>query len=153
MPQLEVATIIMKDAINVLIAKAATGPDTGKWVIPSAFIQEGEHIIDASARHIREQTGLTIIPKQVLFLSEIVEAGAPPEIPAVHRVAVFCFGECASSGNPKAWEAYSEVIFVDPRKLGDYQKEGMSALSQDAFFKFSKILQAQANLPPRAGTV
>jgi len=152
MPQLEVATIVMKDAINVLIAKAATGPDAGKWVIPSAIINEGEHVIDASARHIREQTGLTIIPKQVLFLSEVVEA-ATVDVPAIHRVAVFCFGECASSGSPKAWETYSEVLFVDPRKLGEYQKEGMSDLTADAFFKFSKILQAQANIPPRAGTV
>src|SRR5271154_6998369 len=103
MPQLEVATIVMKDAINVLIAKAATGPDAGKWVIPSAFIQEGERVIDASARSMREQVGLTIIPKQVLFLSEIVEAGTP-STPAVHRVAVFAFGECASSGEPKVFE-------------------------------------------------
>jgi ADP-ribose pyrophosphatase YjhB (NUDIX family) len=145
MPQLEVATIVMKDAINVLIAKAATGPDTGKWVIPSDFVHDNERVIDAAERSIREQTALAIIPKQVLFLSEIVE-------PGVHRVAVFCFGECASSGDPKANEVYTEVRFVDPRKLGDFQKEGMSDLTADAFFKFSKILQAQANIP-RSGTV
>jgi ADP-ribose pyrophosphatase YjhB (NUDIX family) len=146
MPQLEVATIVMKDAINVLIAKAASGPDAGKWVIPSDFIHDGERVIDASERSIREQTGLAIIPKQVLFLSEIVETG-------VHRVAVFAFGECASSGSPKANEAYTEVKFVDPRKLGDYQKEGMSDLTADAFFKFSKVLQAQAQQPQRSGTI
>jgi ADP-ribose pyrophosphatase YjhB (NUDIX family) len=145
MPQLEVATIIMKDAVNVLIAKAAEGPDAGKWVIPSDFVHECERVIDASERSIREQTGLVIIPKQVLFLSEIVE-------PPIHRVAVFAFGECASSGDPKPLLAYTEVRFVDPRKLGDYQKEGMSDLTADAFFKFSKILQAQA-AAPRSGTV
>lgn len=151
MPQLEVATIVMKDAINVLIAKAATGPDAGKWVIPSDFVHEGERVIDASERSIREKTGLAIIPKQVLFLSEVVEAGTPTT-PAVHRVAVFCFGECASSGDPKTWDSYTQAVFVDPRKLGDYQKEGMSDLTADAFFKFSKILQAQAAVP-RSGTV
>src|SRR5271157_5312126 len=137
MPQLEVATIVMRDAISILIAKAATGPDAGKWVIPSDFIHEGERVIDASARSIREKVGITIIPKQVLFLSEIVEAGTP-EKEAIHRVAVFAFGECASSGDPRVFESYTEAKFVDPRQLGEYQKEGMSDLTADAFYKFSK---------------
>lgn len=145
----------MKDAVNILIAKTASGPDAGKWVIPSDFVQEGERVIDASARSIRERTGLTIIPRQVLFLSEVVEAETPTT-PAVHRVAVFCFGECASSGDPRPWEPYTEVRFVDPRKLGEFQKEGMAALTEDAFFKFSKVLQAQAQAQaanPRSGMV
>lgn len=146
MPQLEVATIVMKDAVNVLIAKAADGPDKDKWVIPSDFINEFERTIDACTRSMKDKTGLTVIPKQVLFLSEIVE-------PPVDRRAVFCFAECASSGDPTPDASYSECLFVDPRDLGKYQKEGMSDLTADAFFKFSKILQAQASAMPRGGNV
>jgi ADP-ribose pyrophosphatase YjhB (NUDIX family) len=145
MPQLEVATIVMKDAVNVLIGKAATGPDTGKWVIPSGYIAEGEEVIKTSARVTLEETGLEIVPKQVLFLSEVVNPGD-------HRVAVFCFGEYGS-GDPTPGASLSEVKFVDPRTLGDYQKEGMSDLTADAFYKFSKILQAQAAAAPRSGSL
>lgn len=149
MPQLEVATIIMKDAVNVLIGKAKAGVDAGKWVIPSGYIADNEQVIKTSERVTLEETGIVIQPKQVLFLSEVVEPGD-------HRVAVFCFGEYVS-GEPTPGASLSEVIFVDPRKLGDYQKEGMSDLTADAFFKFSKVLQAQAQqqgfAPPSRGIV
>jgi len=144
MPQLEVATIIMKDAVNVLIGKQKEGPDAGKWVIPSGLVKEGEPIIETSQRQSLEETGIVINPKQVLFLSEVL---APD-----HRVAVFCFGEY-QSGEPSPGQSLSEVKFVDPRTLGEYQKEGMSELTQDAFYKFSLILRGQAEAAPRSGTI
>src|SRR5277367_2819896 len=70
MPQLEVATIIMKDAVNVLIGRAKEGPDAGKWIIPSGYVKEGEHLVDASQRLTIEETGIVIKPKQILFLSK-----------------------------------------------------------------------------------
>jgi ADP-ribose pyrophosphatase YjhB (NUDIX family) len=144
MPRLEVATIVMKDAVSVLIGRARGGADDGKWVIPSGEIHEGEPVIRASERVILEETGLEIKPKQVLFLSETIE----PE----HRVAIFAFGEYIG-GEPSPGASLSEVRFVDPRTLGDYQKEGMSDLTADAFYKFSKILQAQAATALRSGTL
>jgi len=134
----------MKDAVNVLIGKAASGPDTGKWVIPSGLISDGEPLIETSQRTTLEETGIVIKPKQVLFLSETLE----PE----HRIAVFCFGEY-EGGNPTPGASLTEVRFVDPRSLGDYQKEGMSSLTQDAFFKFSLILKGQAAAQQRSGIV
>lgn len=145
MPQLEVATIVMRDATSVLIAVQKEGGDAGKWVIPSGIVQEGEPVIKASERITLEETGLVIKPKQVLFLSETLEPS--------HRVAVFCFGEYIS-GEPSPGATVTEVRFVDPRSLGDYQTKGMSDLTADAFFKFSKILQAQAAAAgPRSGTL
>jgi ADP-ribose pyrophosphatase YjhB (NUDIX family) len=144
MPQLEVATIVMKDAVNVLIAKQKEGADAGKWVIPSGYVKEGERLIDASQRISIEEAGIVIKPKQILFLSETIE----PE----HRVAVFCFGEY-ENGEPSPGQSLTEVRFVDPRTLGDFQKEGMSELTQDAFFKFSMILRQQAAAAPTSGSV
>lgn len=145
MPQVEVATIIMKDAVNILIGKQKDGPDAGKWVVPSGAITEGEPVIETSERVTLEETGLEIKPKQVLFLSEVLEP--------VHRLAIFCFGEHLG-GDPSPGASLTEVKFVDPRDLGEYQKEGMSDLTADAFYKFSKILQAQAaSAGPRSGTL
>ena len=146
MPQLEVATIVMKDAVSVLIGKAADGPDAGKWVIPSGTVNEGERLIDASERIIREQTGLSTQPKQVLFMSEIVEPGQ-------HRIAVFAFSECGSSGDPVPANGLTEAKFVDPRDLRKYQDEGMALLTEDGFYKFSLVLKNQAAAAPRSGTL
>ena len=144
MPQLEVATIVMKDAVNLLIGKQKDGPDAGKWVIPSGYVKDGEPLIETAQRTTLEETGIVINPKQVLFLSETLE----PD----HRIAVFTFGEY-TSGEPSPGASLTEVRFVDPRSLGDYQKEGMSSLTQDAFFKFSLILKGQAAAQQRSGIV
>jgi ADP-ribose pyrophosphatase YjhB (NUDIX family) len=145
MPQLEVATIVMKDAVNVLIGRAKEGPDAGKWVIPSSFVREGEPMIETAKRSILEEAGIQINPKQILFLSEVLE-------PDQHRVAMFCYGEYVG-GEPSPGQSLTEVKFVDPRSLGEYQKEGMSELTQDAFYKFSLILRGQAAAAPTSGTV
>lgn len=135
----------MKDAVNVLIAKSAEGEDAGKWVIPGTVVRDGEPMIDASKRSILEETGVEINPKQVLFMSETLEP--------THRVAVFTFGEYVS-GDPTPGSSYTEVKFVDPRTLGEYQKEGMSELAADAFYKFSMVLRSQAAAAPQqSGTV
>jgi ADP-ribose pyrophosphatase YjhB (NUDIX family) len=147
MPQLEVATIVMKDAVNVLIGKQKEGPDAGKWVIPSSFVKEGERMIDTCSRSILEEAGIEVQPKQILFLSEVLEPGQ-------HRTAVFCFAEYVG-GEPSPGASLTEVKFVDPRALGEYQTEGMSELTQDAFYKFSMVLrsQQQAASAPTSGTV
>jgi ADP-ribose pyrophosphatase YjhB (NUDIX family) len=144
MPQLEIAVITMKDAVNVLIGKQKEGADAGKWIIPMGVVREGEAMIVAAERIALEEAGITIQPKQVLFLSEVLT----PE----HHTAVFCYGEYVS-GEPTPGASLTEAVFVDPRKLGDYQKEGMSELAQDAFYKFSMILRSQAAAAPRSGTV
>jgi ADP-ribose pyrophosphatase YjhB (NUDIX family) len=144
MPQLEVATIVMKDAVNVLIGKQKNGPDAGKWVLPSDFIKDGERMIETCERVMIEEAGVIVKPKQVLFLSESLT----PE----HRAAVFCFAEYLS-GEPSPGASLTEVKFVDPRTLGEYQQEGMSGLTEEAFFKFSVILRSQAMQAPTSGTV
>ena len=84
-------------------------------------------------------------PKQVLFPCEVLK----PE----HRTALLCFAEYVS-GEPSPGASLTEVRFVDPRTLGDYQKEGMAELTEDAFFKFSMVLRSQqAASAPTSGTV
>ena len=134
----------MRDAVNVLIGRQKDGPDAGKWAIPSGLVREGERMIETCERVMIEEAGIVVKPKQVLFLSEVLT----PE----HRTAVFCFAEYLS-GEPSPGASLTEVKFVDPRTLGEYQQEGMSEMTQDAFFKFSVILKSQAATAPTSGIV
>lgn len=147
MPAVEIAVIVMKDAVNVLIVKSNQGPDAGKWILPQAEVNPGEKLIEAADRVVKEQTGLSTIPKRILFPVEVVE-------PDYHHVVLVGFSECGSSGDPVAGGVASEARFVDPRSLGDYQKEGMSVIAAQAFANFSMILMAQAKAAgPTSGTV
>jgi ADP-ribose pyrophosphatase YjhB (NUDIX family) len=134
----------MRDAVNVLIGRQKDGPEAGKWAIPSGFVREGERMIETCERVMIEETGIVVKPKQVLFISEMLQ----PE----HRTAVFCFAEYVS-GEPSPGTSLTEVKFVDPRTLGEYQTEGMAELTQEAFFKFSVILKNQAAAAPTSGIV
>jgi ADP-ribose pyrophosphatase YjhB (NUDIX family) len=144
MPQLEVGTIVMRDAVSLLIGRQKEGPDAGKWAIPTGVIRQGERIIETCSRAVLEETGVEVRPKQTLFVSETLE----PE----HRTAVFCFAEYVG-GDPTPGASFTEVRFVDPRSLGDYQKEGMSDLTVEALYKFSLVLQQQAIASQTSGTV
>ena len=137
----------MKDAINVLIVKPAFGPDAGKWTIPMSYVNDGEKLIEAAERVIKEQTGLATIPKRIMFPVEMVE-------PGYHHVLLVGFSECASSGEPKPTESVlTDAKFVDPRVLGDYQNEGMTVIAARAFANFSMILMAQAQAATKSGIV
>src|SRR5208337_1080434 len=138
MPQIEIAVIVMKDAVNVLVVKPKEGPDAGKWIIPTGVVNEGEKLIEAADRLLREQVGLSTVPKRILFPVEMVEQDYP------HRIVLVGFSECASSGEPKPSDSLADARFIDPRKLGDYQNEGMSVITARAFSNFSAILIAQA---------
>jgi ADP-ribose pyrophosphatase YjhB (NUDIX family) len=147
MPNIEIAVIVMKDAVNVLITKPIIGPDTGKWILPMDRVNEGEKLIEAAERIVKDQCGLSTIPKRILFPVEVVE-------PNYHHVILVGFSECASSGDPQPAENYlSAAQFVDPRSLGDYQNEGMAVWTAQAFANFSMILMAQASAATKSGIV
>jgi len=156
MPQIEIAVIVMRDAVNVLIVKPVAGPqnfdggklDAAKWTIPTGVVLEGEKLIEAAERVVKMLTGLSTIPKRILFPVEIVEPGL------LHQVVLVGFSECASSGDPKPTEnLLTDAKFVDPRVLGEYQNEGMTALAARSFANFSMILMAQAQAATKSGIV
>ena len=153
MPQVEIGIIVMKDAVNVLIVQPKLGPDAGKWSIPIDYVRDGEKLIEAADRVIKEQTGLSTIPKRILFPVELVEDGR-------HHIVMVGYSECGSSGDPKPnFELINEAKFVDPRSLGDYQNSeaGMSIIAARSFANFSAILMQQAKIQaaaaPTSGTI
>jgi ADP-ribose pyrophosphatase YjhB (NUDIX family) len=140
MPKLGVNSIVMKNDVTVLIAKAKSGPDTGLWVIPGDLILDQESVRMASIRIIKEECGITIEAKETLFLCEIVK-------PDDHRISIFCFANHLE-GEPCPNALYSEVKWVDVRDLGHIQqKEGFSVFAEEGFFKFSKFLKSHITSP------
>lgn len=143
MPNITVATIIMKDRANVLLVKPRTGPDAGLWAIPDSPVGEVETVRNTAIRTAKDNLGLEIEPRMTLFVCERV-------LPEDHRVGIFVLAEplpeaAITNG------VYSEARWVDVRALGQLQKEeGMSEFTADAFVKFSDFLSSRA---PTSGRV
>ena len=126
MISIEVSAIVLNEG-KVLIGRAGEH----KWVTPGGSILEGETLLDATINSVFQCTGVTVEPKSVIFVSEIIE----PE----HRIILYLYadyvnGDAAPSG---IWD---EVKWVDVRELGSVQDE-MANETIDAFFKFSVVLR------------
>jgi ADP-ribose pyrophosphatase YjhB (NUDIX family) len=152
-PNLTVATIIMKDRANVLLAKPREGPDAGLWALPDELVNDGESVRNTAIRGIKDNFGLETDPKMTLFICERVQ-------PNDHRIGVFVLSEPTDQtpfivpqddSLTVVGNKYSEAKWADVRALGEIQRDqGMSEFTVDAFVKFSGFLQSQV---PVSGSV
>jgi ADP-ribose pyrophosphatase YjhB (NUDIX family) len=147
MPNLTVATIIMKDRASVLLLKAEGGPDSNLWALPDTTVADNE-TVRAAAIRVGHNLGLAVEPKMTLFICERV-------VPDDHRVGVFVLAEPTIELGGKEPAVLSPprgvARWVDVRNLGELQKtEGMSDFTADAFVKFSSFLKSQT---VKSGTV
>ncbi len=66
-PLVGVGAVIVHQG-RVLLVKRGTEPAKGKWSIPGGLIELGESLTDALVREVREETGLTVEPVQLVEL-------------------------------------------------------------------------------------
>jgi 8-oxo-dGTP pyrophosphatase MutT (NUDIX family) len=53
-----------------LLIQEAEGPNRGKWYLPAGGIQPGESLIEAAIRETREEAGIDITPKALLWMED-----------------------------------------------------------------------------------
>ena len=67
-PKLAVAALIVRDG-QILLGKRGPGTRSpGKWSFPAGFVERGEQVEAATAREVREETGLEIEPGELVGL-------------------------------------------------------------------------------------
>src|ERR1700757_3889639 len=71
MPLVGVGAIII-DEDRVVLVKRGHAPLQGKWSIPGGVLEVGETLRKAVVREVREETGLTIEPGELLGVFERV---------------------------------------------------------------------------------
>lgn len=54
--------------IEVLIGKRGGSPEIGKMALPGGHVDEGESLIQASIREIKEETGISLRPEQLVLV-------------------------------------------------------------------------------------
>ena len=97
-PRLVVTTIPVTDDGRVVLLRRGIEPGRGSWAQPGGFLEVDETVTEAAIRETFEETGLTVVPGEIVGLYTRLEAA----------VVVIAFEARVTSGtftpNPEALE-------------------------------------------------
>jgi mutator protein MutT len=66
-PLVGVGAVIVEDG-RVLLVRRGTEPLLGKWTLPGGMLEVGESLTEGVVREVREETGLTVEPLELVEL-------------------------------------------------------------------------------------
>jgi 8-oxo-dGTP diphosphatase len=70
-PLLGVGGVVIHEG-RALLVRRASEPLKGEWSIPGGLVELGEKLVDAVKREVLEETGLVIVPGEVLELFDSI---------------------------------------------------------------------------------
>ena len=86
---------VITDGSDVLLVERAFEPKKGGWSLPAGFMEFGERQIDALAREVKEETGLTIWSATLLGTEDAADD------PRTHAILIsFIVNEWAGEPRP-----------------------------------------------------
>ena len=101
----DVVLATREDRSRVLLIRRKHDPFEGKWAIPGGFVDEGETLLEAAQRELREETSV-----KVTDLEQLYAAGDPGRDPRGWTVSVVFLGRVdAKTVKAKAGDDAAEV--------------------------------------------
>lgn len=125
-----VAGILERDGKILLMREAgkSQGVDQGKWNHPAGWIDVGEDPIDAVKREVKEETGFSFTPKNILGVYSLVrkdlekERGSSPhpiKLVFTGEIPENPEGELESDSSETRWFTPEEIYEMDSDTLRD----------------------------------
>ena len=133
-PVVGVGGVLIRDG-RVLLIRRGKPPLYGRWVVPGGTVELGESLEQALVREMREETGLEVVPLEILTVFDRIERDGDQVVYHYVIVDYLCRwlgGEAlaASDALEAAWAALDDLPRYDlPQKALE--------VVQDAFRKVS----------------
>jgi 8-oxo-dGTP diphosphatase len=113
-PLIGVGAIII-DSGRALVVRRATEPLKGEWSIPGGVLELGETLRTGAAREAKEETGLDVVPLEVLDVYDRIVADADGRT-RYHYVLIDYLCE-VTGGELRAASDASEVRWITEAEL------------------------------------
>ena len=114
-PYLAASAAIVRDG-KVLVVRRARPPANGLFTLPGGVVETGETLVEAVAREVREETGMTIEPVALAGFREAIVRDAQSRVE--RHFIILCFASRWRAGEPILNEELSEARWLEPAELG-----------------------------------
>jgi 8-oxo-dGTP diphosphatase len=138
-PFLAVSAAIVRDG-KILVVRRARPPAHGVYTLPGGVVEVGETLVEAVAREIREETGMTIEPVALAGFRETVVRDAQDRVE--RHFVILCFAARWQAGEPVLNEELSEAHWIDPAELaGLNTTPGLAEIVAAAYQRLAETAQ------------
>lgn len=132
-PKLGVSASVWRDGKVLLVERAK--PPAGIWAFPGGHVEAGETLVEAAARELFEETGMTAEFRGLLGLYDVIRRDANGLL-SVHYVIASYLG-IAGPEEPVAASDAAAVTWADPDRLSGFT---LAPNIADAIARAGKIL-------------
>jgi 8-oxo-dGTP diphosphatase len=130
-PFLAVSAAIVRDG-KILVVRRARAPARGLYTLPGGVVEVGETLVEAVAREVLEETGMTIEPVALAGFREAVARDAQDRVE--RHFVILCFAARWQAGEPVLNEELDEARWLDPAELAGLETTaGLAEIVATAF--------------------
>lgn len=130
-PFLAVSAAIVRDG-KILVVRRARAPARGLYTLPGGVVEVGETLVEAVAREVLEETGMTVEPVALAGFREAVARDAQDRVE--RHFVILCFAARWRAGEPVLNEELDEARWLDPAELpGLETTAGLAEIVATAF--------------------
>jgi 8-oxo-dGTP diphosphatase len=102
----DIVLVTREDRPRVLLIRRKQDPFAGAWAIPGGFVDEGETLLAAAERELREETGVKNVE-----LEQLAAFGDPGRDPRGWTVSVVHIGRVSAPPTARAGDDAAEVAW------------------------------------------
>lgn len=130
-PELAVAAIVTDSAGRVLLIRRGQPPSAGRWTVPGGRVERGETLLQALARELHAETGLTARPGPLAEVFELITDR--------YHYVILDYLMTDPQGELRPGEDATEARFVALSELASYETtDGLLDVLQRALGRTTK---------------
>lgn len=112
-PQLAIGAVVISKG-KILLVKRKNPPGKDYWAIPGGSVRWGESLQEATVREIKEETGVSIKPQDIVEILEVIEKDEAGEV--IFHYLIVDFQAKYLGGKLKPGDDALEVGWFTPEK-------------------------------------